>query len=400
MEKKPEPILEIDLGENGGKAIFTSFEEAQQWVQKENQFWNWFPNEARSDQNLNDLWNHIKGLLSRMQKELNNAGPNVSDPTWKGFASSLKQRIADCYGATKNALPHSESARARFIEELKKGAPLSAAYAAAYFMGRNMQPVQAIAFRGIVEAYLFDEGLLEKGVRENANSEIRALRDLRTEWDNTIGSLKTDATIVQNQFVDTKDKADSLLTDQQKAHGELMKGQGEAFARTLDEGKTKLKEIEDTYNSFMVLQAPVTYWEGEQTRHQDLAKHYGKRSTVFGIIVIIAIFLAVRLMVGEETVIGKIPLWHIGSLIAIVTGVIWIERILVRMYLSHAHLATDAGERVAMAKTYLALVRDGKVTDDKDRRVILDALFRKATTGIVKDDGAPPSLFEMMPRQR
>jgi len=143
-------------------------------------------------------------------------------------------------------------------------------------MGRNMQPVQAIAFRGIVEAYLFDEGLLEKGVRENANSEIRALRDLRAEWDNTIGSLKTDATIVQNQFVDAKDRADSLLTDQQRAHGELMKGHGEAFAKVLDEGKTKLKEIGDTYNSFMILQAPVTYWEGEQTRHQSLARRYGQ----------------------------------------------------------------------------------------------------------------------------
>lgn len=190
------------------------------------------------------------------------------------------------------------------------------------------------------------------------------------------------------------------MIEQREAHGELVKGHSEAFTKTVEEGNTKLKEIGDAYNSFMVLQAPVTYWEGEQTRHQRLTDYYGRRSAVFGVVVMAAVVFAVWLVVGEETAIGKIPLWRIGALIAIVTGVIWIERILVRMYLSHAHLATDAGERVAMAKTYLALVRDGKVSDEKDRRVILDALFRKATTGIVRDDAAPPSLFEAITRHR
>jgi len=92
MEKKPEPILEVDLGENGGKAIFTSFEEAQQWVQKENQFWIWFPNEARSDQNLGDLWTHIRGLFSRMEKELSNARPHVSDSNVERFCVFVKNR--------------------------------------------------------------------------------------------------------------------------------------------------------------------------------------------------------------------------------------------------------------------------------------------------------------------
>ena len=400
MEKKPEPILKGDLGENGGKFVFTSFEEAQQWVLKERQFWQWFPNEARNDRHLQDLWNRITNLISQVEQDLNKGAPHKADPTWKGHSTELSQRILSTYSGSKNALPHSKSAKAKLIEELRVVAPTSAAYATAYFMGSNSQPVQAIAFRGLFEAFLFDEGLLAKGARENANAEIRALRDLRTEWDNSVGSFRTDSTILHNQFVDAKNKADTLLTEQGTAHGELVKGHGEAFAKAVEEGKTKLKEIGDAYNSFMVLQAPVTYWEGEQTRHQGLADKYGMRSAVFGVVVMAAVAFTVWLVVGDETAIGKIPLWRIGALIAIVTGVIWIERILVRMYLSHAHLATDAGERVAMAKTYLALVSDGKVTDDKDRRVILDALFRKATTGIVKDDGAPPSIFEAITRQR
>ena len=39
-----------------------------------------------------------------------------------------------------------------------------------------------------------------------------------------------------------------------------------------------------------------------------------------------------------------------------------------------------------MATTYLALTRD-QAADEKDRHIILSALFRNSSDGIVRDDG-------------
>jgi Family of unknown function (DUF6161) len=69
------------------------------------------------------------------------------------------------------------------------------------------------------------------------------------------------------------------------------------------------------------------------------------------------------------------------------------------MFLSHLHLSTDAAERVVMVKTYLSLLEGDHLSGDEDRQLILQALFRPASDGIVKDEGLPPSAFEFLTRQ-
>jgi hypothetical protein len=79
----------------------------------------------------------------------------------------------------------------------------------------------------------------------------------------------------------------------------------------------------------------------------------------------------------------------IGAIIT--TIVFWVGRVLLRIYLSDRHLLTDAEERVAMIKTYLALTNEGKL-EASDRTLVLAPLFRSAADGIVKDDGPDASL--------
>ena len=71
-----------------------------------------------------------------------------------------------------------------------------------------------------------------------------------------------------------------------------------------------------------------------------------------------------------------------------VTVLFWIGRVMVRIYLSDHHLSIDAKQRATMAETYLGLIQEN-VADEKDRNVILTALFRPTTDGIIKDDAAP-----------
>ena len=91
--------------------------------------------------------------------------------------------------------------------------------------------------------------------------------------------------------------------------------------------------------------------------------------------------------------------WRVGVLGILATLGVWVIRIAVRLFLSNFHLQTDAEERAVMVNVYLSLLEDDKADmSPDDRRIILQALFRPTSTGIVKDDAAPPGVIEVVTR--
>jgi hypothetical protein len=55
---------------------------------------------------------------------------------------------------------------------------------------------------------------------------------------------------------------------------------------------------------------------------------------------------------------------------------------------SSYHLARDAEERHTLTFFYLALLKDTEVKDE-DRNLILQSLFSRVETGLLKDDSSP-----------
>lgn len=53
-------------------------------------------------------------------------------------------------------------------------------------------------------------------------------------------------------------------------------------------------------------------------------------------------------------------------------------RIALKQFNTHASLAIEASERVTMTKTYLALLAEGKLNGDQDRKLVLEALFKSS----------------------
>ena len=76
---------------------------------------------------------------------------------------------------------------------------------------------------------------------------------------------------------------------------------------------------------------------------------------------------------------------------------IWAIRLIVKLFLSSLHKSNDAAERVVMTETYLSLIESDKLQNE-DRQIILHALFRHSADGIVKDEGVPPGLSELLTR--
>src|SRR5690606_42081806 len=82
-------------------------------------------------------------------------------------------------------------------------------------------------------------------------------------------------------------------------------------------------------------------------------------------------------------------LFVISAALALLASMpLWIGRLIIKFYLSEHHLATDAKEREVMTQTYLTRTAEGVVTE-KERSLVLAALFRNTPDGVVKDNAQP-----------
>lgn len=168
--------------------------------------------------------------------------------------------------------------------------------------------------------------------------------------------------------------------------------------------------ITKAYREQMKLKAPSEYWSKKSDEHK---KKYDKLK-FFPLIIGVSglIFLAVILTLTwfgihnlfndllpeekfaptfetmKEVLKYQVAITGFVGLVCI-TFLIWFVRYIVRLMLTEHHLHIDAQSREIMTQTYLALIEDKAEVDEKDRAIILAALFRPVTDGLVKDDGMP-----------
>ncbi len=83
--------------------------------------------------------------------------------------------------------------------------------------------------------------------------------------------------------------------------------------------------------------------------------------------------------------------WIIGVSVLFTLGfstLFYLLRLFVKLSLSSFHLARDANERYQLTHQYLALLQE-KAIDDKSRDILLQSLFSRAETGLLKGDSSP-----------
>lgn len=392
MAKKPEPILAIDLGENGGKATFRSVEEIEAWVNKETAFWSWMPGVPQHDV-INQAWSRINVALSQIQAHIQNAKNNQQQPNYGGFVDAIRDLMASYYMPSPQVVLHSAAPIAKYIDKLRLSEPIIAAFLVADQMKCIWEPARSQLIRGIVEAVLFENGL-----RSNLEPEKASLRELREEWRKELRSAVDESTDVQNRFEGTLTQVQTLYDNQKVEHDKIVSDHISAFNLEIDRSKKDLENITRTYEEKLKLQAPVKYWAKKRKGHLLLAIGFGVACLVTMTLAGWYIGSQIHALLANLDPGATPEYWKLGGLFVLATLSVWVIRILVRIFLSHVHLEADAAERMTMVQTYLALVRRGQGPKDEDRQLILQTLFRPAVTGIVKDDAAPVSLIEWFTR--
>ncbi len=393
-------LFDIDLAANGGRFSPSSAQDVMDWLMKEQGLWSWLRNGS--------FGNHVMSVnnaLHSISEGINAAQRALQYPE----QSSQVREVAAMHAAIEQAfnqhrLPHSSTAIANAVEAYRQshGDLAASFYLAAHLPpppNYQIEPKYFEQWRGWIEG-LSRHFPADETLRRQLLAHDKSLQDLHSRFSSSLAEKDIEVEGLRRSFSSSEASFRELLT---KA-GEQLSADREQQAKELSDAirahKETMEGIKSAFRESMKLRAPVDYWSTKAENHRSRAVYFSVRVTALLFVSFLGLPFAFWFVLGNVPV-GSAPSpWQLGALLSLSLFLVWPTRILIRNYLSHVHLQADAQERVVMVKTYLSLTEDGKIESDEDRQIILHALFRPASDGLIKDEGVPLSLAELITRQK
>jgi Family of unknown function (DUF6161) len=397
-----QPLFSLDLGANGGVFAPTSSAEMLAWIQTELSFWAWL-------RDINPNGNHKAALDNAMSplRQAENQAADAGKYETPLNESAVVTRANEVKHLVQVALlehkwPHSSTPLAKATERLRLEDPLAAAGYLYVFVpatqGYQFDARDTSSWRGFVQGLMQRFDLAEQGTAE-VEAQRQALEHLRGEHERLLGEKKTAFESLQGDFARLSGDISTAKSNQQAEYAEILARSGNQHDELLGKHREEMDALRRAFKEAMALRAPVEYWQAKATNHSNEAKEWMALTfwSMAGLgLALGGIATWVFLTLHDD----KPDAWKVALLVLVGVLGVWAVRLIVRMYLSHQHLATDAEERVTMIKTYLALLEGDKMPSDDDRKLVLTPLFRPATDGIVKDEGLPHPLLELFTRSQ
>lgn len=219
---------------------------------------------------------------------------------------------------------------------------------------------------------------LESDFIKKTNTAEQTLTEYLTESKNNYKEY-TEATDIQKQAVD-------------KTLDDWVKKNKHRIQQYENGVKSKIEDLETLYGEKLRLKKPAEFW---RTRAKKLKKQGWISISVLVFLVFVAsvslYFLLWQTPEGMLTAFSEDPASAIRWSIIFVTFISFLAygiRVLNKVSFSAFHLSRDAEEREQLTYLYLSL-RDEKSIDEKDRQLILQSLFSRADTGLLKEDSSP-----------
>ena len=160
-----------------------------------------------------------------------------------------------------------------------------------------------------------------------------------------------------------------------------------------EEKQNRLKELEEIYNVKLSLEAPEKLWNDRAGEHLERAKNW----TIVLIITAILLILASAVLVlsvydYSKNVTKSIPfISESFILITVISFFIYIIRILIKIVMSNHHLAAEYKQKAALTRFYQSLTYAGTDIDREERLIIINSLFSRVDTGLIKTDNSHDS---------
>lgn len=185
---------------------------------------------------------------------------------------------------------------------------------------------------------------------------------------------------------------DLLKEEKEKLFSDWFEESGQDFKTLIENSEKSIEDLNNTYTQLLKLQAPADYWK---QRAVNLNKEgWRALNWLIGLVAFSCLTLYFLLWLTPE---GMLLSFIKGDASALKWSIIYITfisflafgiRALNKVAFSSFHLSRDAEEREQLTYVYLAMIKDASV-DDKDRHLIMQSLFSRADTGLLKDDSSP-----------
>lgn len=392
-EQSP-PILEIKLADKLDRLRFSSPEELQKWNDEEFNEWQWVnsggsPFTEPISQKHQQFRNQIRERVQEWQQRLRN--PQQVADVHRGITALFEQYYGqnEIFNRTRPATAFITKVRA------EKG-EAAAAGAYTFLLGgttRSSNFPSPRFFEGLIDGLLFT-----REIDWTATAHQEALSRLKAKYDDNIAVQDKRAEEIEKRNQALNSDFGNALSERREKLETLHSSQTDEFKGVISKHEANLKSIEETYDQKLALQKPVAYWETKERYHSKVTKYLALAASVSALVAGLGMASLIHwIFVGLQP--GQDPRhWQIGILITAAFFTIWFLRILIRLFFSNHHLATDAAERRTMILTYLAMAREGADAAPDDKKLILQHIFRSASDGLVKDDAAPPSFLEFLTR--
>lgn len=400
----PEPLFSLELAENGGTFAPVDAAGLIAWIEQERAFWSWIVRRGHgapvqffgtADERLAQALN-----LAQEAARMEHSSPEP-----------FMQRIERCRSHIQavfleSRFPHSSTPHAKRIEQyrLKRGDTAASFFATALYPppDSNQQfnpPNNYPAWMGWLKG-LADQGDIPLALAESRREAAEtAFEQLRAKAETLVGEKTAVLGQLHRDYASIADHIRSSATESADAFNQAQDKRSEEFSELVAAHKAEMEQLRKTFREEIALRAPAEYWNSKRNGHFWW-------TIIWGGISFVAIGCAtwwlgtqIHDLLGNVEPGGAPEYWRVAMLLLVGVFGVWAIRLVVRIFLSHMHLSADSAERVVMLRTYLSLLEGDRLSSKEDRQLILQALFRPASDGIVKDEGLPPSWFEFLSRQ-
>lgn len=354
--------------------------------------WNEIENLPRYFRESKSHFENLKSQIIKLTDFFNENNLNQFDRSWNLLLSSIKNdKTANDFFVFLYDSPETD-----FILKVHKQNP-NVTQGAIDFLTNSSININNSKdyFVGVLFGYEF-KNQSNSDLLSRRTSEKTSLSQIRTKYNEYIveaeSQLNSNLSDAKENLTNHFETVNKLKEEKEKNIDAWFNGVQKGFDEFFKKSNQSIKDNEDLYREKLRLEAPAKYWKDRADKlkaESDNQLDLLIRISLFGSSMLFIILLAIGnnyySNVFSDTLKGI--KWSL-ILITIISLLVFIIRILAKLYLSSLHLYRDAEEREQLTHFYLALKKDTTI-EPEERQLILQSLFSRADTGLLKEDSSP-----------
>ncbi len=362
---------------------FVSLQELYDFILELQGYWKPF-NQGK----LSEVINYINQFLSNLTNANNQAHNNPIDNAKNTLNAALSLLSRNSFPMVFVS-PEADFLRNLYITNLEQ-----ANAACEFLFSQNTGNLQIQLNKknhlvGIIQAFILKNPNLQDNIFKNIDDSLRRITEHSINYVNTADeehSERLKKIVKENKElkVSTETWKNELATTTENWKQNLVTD----TKNFVDIKKAELEDLTNLYQEKLKLEAPAQYWE-------ESAIDYAKKGKMWIWITVgfLAAFIALLVFLLFELPDSKTSLNFTSIKMSIILTVIisaglFLINLFIKLALSAYHLSRDAEERHKLAYVYLALLKE-KAVEETDRTVVLQSLFSRSDTGLLKGDSSP-----------